>query len=256
MKKVHLIIPCLLFIALGCKKIETVETVTSADFIDPGLYGYLQANYDFNGDLVFQPEEIAAVKKLDLTKEDYIYNLKGIEKLTELEELNIDRLKIQTKDLVINNPRLKTLDCGYIGLTSLDVSQCTELESLACYENKLTTLDLDNNINLINLYCQDNQFNGIKLNNCINLEHLRIANNPLLSLDLSGNVMLKRLYFAIDKFWELDITNNPNLVYLEIDEPDPKSGTFTIYMTMEQEKLGLIGPNSPEGTFKYEIIIK
>ena len=256
MKKLYIILPCLLALMSGCKKTEPVGVVTSSDFIDPGFYGYMQANYDTNGDYVFQPEEIAAVKNLDLTKEDYIINLKGIEKFTELEKLNIDYLKIQTNDLVITNPKLKELSCGYVGLNNLDVLQCPDLEYLACYGNNFSILDVDNNVNLKDLYCQKNIIRSINLKNCKNLEHLRIADNPLTSLDLSGNPMLNRLYFSIDKFWELDISNNPKLDYIEIKEPLPTSGIFTIYLSEIQELPHLGGAFTPGATFDFDIIRK
>lgn len=257
MKNSYFILMILSFAFFGCKKTEPVPPVTAADFIDPLFFGYMQMNYDTNNDFVFQQEEIAAVKELDLAKENYIVNLKGLEKFTELELLRVKGLKLQTKNLKISNGKLKKLYCGEIGLTDLDVSDLTQLELLSCHENNLTILDLNNNPNLRNLYCQNNtSLNNINIRDCLKLTFLWVEGCPLNSLDLSNNPDLEEIYFTVDRFWELDITNNSNLKVAKIERPWPEYGTFKIYITQAQSEIfkNYADPESPY--FKVLYIVK
>ena len=59
---------------------------------------------------------------------------------------------------VSNNTQLTGLWCGYNNLTSLDVSKNTRLNELYCYSNQLTSLDVSKNTQLTNLYCWGNKF--------------------------------------------------------------------------------------------------
>lgn len=65
---------------------------------------------------------------------------------------------------------LSYLNCTDMGITSLDVSQQTELSDLRCHNNKLTSLDVSNNHALVTLACDNNQ-----------LSSLDVSKNPKLS---------------------------------------------------------------------------
>lgn len=80
--------------------------------------------------------------------------------------------------------------CGDSGLASLDVSQCSELETLEIRQGTLTTLDLSRNAKLNWLYCPE-----------LHLEQLDLSSNPLLTfLECSDNSLTA-----------LDATHNPSL---------------------------------------------
>ena len=70
---------------------------------------------------------------------------------------NNNSANITTLDLS-NNTQLTTLECNSNSLTTLDVSNNTKLVYLYCSSNKLTTLDVSNNTQLWWLYCHDNNF--------------------------------------------------------------------------------------------------
>lgn len=80
--------------------------------------------------------------------------------------------------------------CADNGLTSLDISHCSELETLEIRQGTLTTLDLSHNAMLNSLFCPE-----------LHLEQLDLSNNPLLTfLECSGNLLTA-----------LDATHNPSL---------------------------------------------
>ena len=63
-----------------------------------------------------------------------------------------------------NKPNLYEVNISYnYNLTTLDLSNCTNLYILNCYSNNLTTLDLSSCTNLYDLYCYDNQLNNLYL---------------------------------------------------------------------------------------------
>ena len=105
---------------------------------------------------------------------------------------------------------LKTLICNYNQLTSLDVSQNTELENLNCLNNQLTSLNVDGG-SLILLSCQNNQLTNLDVSQNIGLTNLYCDNNPLTNLDVSQNTALQLLYCTHQQLTNLDLSNNADL---------------------------------------------
>ena len=74
-------------------------------------------------------------------------------------------------------PRLKTLNVSSNSLTSLDLSNNSELEELSAYGNKLTELELSNNTKLRTLLVQSNNLTGLDLSNQTELSLIYVGNN-------------------------------------------------------------------------------
>ena len=109
--------------------------------------------YDTNKDSSLSDTEIAAVEEIDCYDKG-ISNLKGIEYFTALRSLN----------------------CGYNQLTSLDVSKNTALTDLHCGDNQLTALDVSKNISLTDLDCDKNQLTSLDVSNT-NMDDLDCDDN-------------------------------------------------------------------------------
>ena len=88
---------------------------------------------------------------------------------------------------------LGTLYCTNNQLTTLDVSNNTDLTWLVCHTNQLTTLDVSNNTALTLLNCEDNQLTTLDVSNTA-LTSLTCSNNLLTTLDVSNNTALTWLY--------------------------------------------------------------
>ena len=100
---------------------------------------------------------------------------------------------------------LTSLYCQVNGLTTLDVTNSTNLSLLYCQQNNLTSLDVSNNPLLTNLQCGDNQLTTLDVSNSTNLTTLYCQQNNLTSLTLGTGIDLNNLtLIAID--------NDPNLV--------------------------------------------
>ena len=81
-----------------------------------------------------------------------------------LKFLSCINCKLTTLD-VSNCPDLEELDCcANDKLTTLDISNCPDLEELDCSDCNLTTLDISQNTALTRLICDGNQFSESELN--------------------------------------------------------------------------------------------
>jgi hypothetical protein len=96
-------------------------------------------------------------------------------------------------------------------LTSLDVSENTELSVLHCEENQLFSLDLSTNTALSELHCQEaeNQLTTLDVSNNTALEYLDISSMPTLE-----KVCVWTTPFPTEGV-EVDTSGSPN-VYFEV----------------------------------------
>ncbi|MBQ9576450.1 MAG: leucine-rich repeat domain-containing protein [Muribaculaceae bacterium] len=133
-----------------------------------------------------------------------ISNMKGIEKLIYLKELRCWSNSFTSLNLN-SNTALTYLDCAPNSqLTSLDIDNCTNLETLTCYNTGITSLFLNNLSNLKSLSCYSTkltdlwvfnkpQLTSIDCHNCTSLTELNCISNALTTLNVTGNTALTYL---------------------------------------------------------------
>ncbi|MEQ9219471.1 MAG: Ig-like domain-containing protein [Cyclobacteriaceae bacterium] len=189
---------------------------------------------DTNDDDILQYDEIVAFNdtlhlpyKLitDLTGLEYFVNLVGLEvnnnsineidvsALTSLKHLNISSLfsgGISSMDLS-NNTQLESLIMTGCGLNTLDVSDLTNLKHLECNYMGLTTVDLSSNTNLEYLEIENNDLTTLDLSNNVNLKTLLARVNPFSTVDLGSNIMLEELDLQASGITSLDLSSNTNI---------------------------------------------
>ncbi len=113
---------------------------------------------------------------------------------------------------VTRNSELQSLDCSYNQLTSLDVTRNSELQSLDCSYNQLTSLDVSQNSTLQRLSCFDNQLTSLDVSRNLALEYLACSRNQLTSLDVTQNPLLVQLYcYDNMRIVDLDVDNGLEL---------------------------------------------
>lgn len=103
-------------------------------------------------------------------------------------------------------PNLSYLDCSENNLSSLDVSDNTNLVMLLCYQNKLNSLDVTQNLALITLNCNHNNLTSLDVSQNTALTNLKCYNNNLTSLNVSKNDNLETLYCYDNQLTNLDVT--------------------------------------------------
>lgn len=154
------------------------------------------------------------------TYTDNIVSLGGIEYFTNISVLYCKGLWSAqqygglTELDVSHNTKLESLDCSSNHIASIDVSGCTELTVLSCHFNQLTKIDVSNNKKLIGLDINQNNLTRLDVSQNKYLTHLSCENNQIGSLDVSVNTDLVRLIIDGNMLTEIDISHNPLLTHL------------------------------------------
>ena len=135
---------------------------------------------------------------------------------TNLTSLNVD-----------NCTNLETLVCYSTGITSLNLGNLSKLKYLRCYDTKLTSLSVFgksqltqvlafNNPNLTTASISNNSaLAELNITRCPAMTSLYCYSNALTSLDLSGNTALTTLNCYSNKLNSLDVSALTNLTRLE-----------------------------------------
>ena len=189
--------------------------IDETNFPDEGFRQYVKDKFDINKDDTLSADEIAEAKEISVEGKP-ITSFKGIEYFTALTNLECSRTKLTSLD-TSHNKKLGYLRCNYIpDLTTLNVSQNTELKVLYCNDNALADLNLTNNSALEKLECGDNELTTLDLSKNTELKYFGCFNSKLSSLDLTNNTNLEELHFAGNNVSTLDVSNNTNLKKLRV----------------------------------------
>ena len=139
-------------------------------------------------------------------------------KISEIQHLKIDNLKIEDLKGIEDFGSLKTLNCSNNRIKELNIGENTSLIKLECNGNQLTSLDVSNNTALTYLSCNDNLLTEIDVSSNTFLKSLYCANNQLSSLDVIKNTSLKYFSFNSNQLTEIDVSENTSLVLLYCDD--------------------------------------
>ncbi|MGB3607759.1 T9SS type A sorting domain-containing protein [Psychroserpens sp.] len=172
----------------------------------------IDLNIDTDGIINGQMVEFDAlgVESLDVSNQN-ISDLTGIEFFEDLEDLVAFNNSISTIDLT-QNTQLETLILAINNLSAIDISNNPQLISLSLNENDLTSLDISNNLNLLQLFANDNDLNTLDVSLLSNLENLGVFGNDLIALDLSQNSNLTTLFCNDNNLLSLNVQNGNNII--------------------------------------------
>ena len=224
MKNKLLFLVCLLTIALSQAQIVNIPDANfkaklleadTTNFIAKDLSGDF-FKIDANNDGEIHEDEALEVAYLDLSFSDII-DLEGIDYFINLKTLNCDYNNLVTLDLSANI-NLEFIDCIYNSLTELNLENNINLKGLSCDHNNLAALNIDNNSVLEILSCNVNDLTSLSLGIKDNLGLLYCHFNNLTSLNLDGVVNLSNLDCRSNEISTLDVIQNPNLYYLDCTE--------------------------------------
>jgi Leucine-rich repeat (LRR) protein len=102
-------------------------------------------------------------------------------------------------------------------LTSIDLSNNTDITYLNLHDNELLTLDLSNNLQLDTLFCHVNHIQSLDLSNNLELQFVFCNANEISELDVSNLVNLKTLYCEDNQLTDLNLSDNTSLLFLSIN---------------------------------------
>lgn len=164
-----------------CRNIMALDVVmiNSTNFPDANFRNYLLSLYP---DGYLTQYDIANMTSLNVSNKG-ISNMKGIEYFTALKELRCWANSFTSLNLN-SNTELTYLDCApNSSLTSLNVSNCSKLQTVYCYSTALTGLTITGKSNLTRLDCH----------NCTSLKYIYCYNDNLTTLNVTGCTALERL---------------------------------------------------------------
>jgi Leucine-rich repeat (LRR) protein len=157
--------------------------------------GISNVKIDTNNDGEIQVSEALLIKGLFFNAEN-MASLSGIEAFSNLLFLSCNGNSSG------NNNNL---------LTSLNVSNLTNLEYLYCNDNKLNNLNITGLVNLKRLECGQNYLTTLNLTGLINLEQLQCSFNQITSLNFAGLTNLKSISCSSNPLNNLDVSSIINL---------------------------------------------
>lgn len=180
------------------------------------------------GDKKLSADEIANAKRLNIDwvsggAQSDVYDFKGIEYLTALEELHFigtpgDSLKTVKLD-VNKNTQLKKLDGTWAALKHLDLSHNTKLEELTVNGSGLEgELDLSHNTNLKNVQCFNTHLAAVSLPKTSTLTNVNVSNTKIRQLDVAGLSNLETLNVSQCALVALDVSSCTNLKQLYVQK--------------------------------------
>jgi len=164
-----------------CRNIMALDVVmiNSTNFPDANFRNYLLSLYP---DGYLTQYDIANMTSLNVSNKG-ISNMKGIEYFTALKELRCWANSFTSLNLN-SNTELTYLDCApNSSLTTLNVSNCSKLQTVYCYSTALTGLTITGKSNLTRLDCH----------NCTSLKYIYCYNDNLTTLNVTGCTALERL---------------------------------------------------------------
>ena len=183
---------------------------------DANFKAYLVREFDIDSDGEISYEEAEAVEEINISASlSRIESLAGIEYFTSLKSLDCSYNRIESLDLS-NNTALTSVNASNNYLTSLDVTGCRSLVSLDCSSNDLPALDVSTLISLETLDCSDNKLAGLNVSKNTALKSLDCGSNSLNVLNLRENRQLTDLNTENNALSVLDITTCTELQTLDI----------------------------------------
>lgn len=159
---------------------------------------------------------IEVVTTLDISNES-ITDLTGIEGFTALVSLNCEDNSLSSLD-VSQNTNLQTLIFDNNNVSSLTLGANTNLDSIEGRYNQLAAIDLSQNTNLTFINLRDNLFTTVDVSQNTLLETINLRGCVnLTSLDLTNNSSLEQLYLQDCILTTLDVSQNTLLEVIALE---------------------------------------
>lgn len=160
--------------------------INAVNFPDEGFREYVSRNFDNNGAGFLRQKEINKVQSINVSFNDKITNLKGIEFFCGLKRLVCCGTKIKNLD-ISKNAFLYYLDCSGTEIEDLDISKNTRLIYLHCNHTGIENLDITNNTSLLSLSCGDTKIKKLDIAHKSRLIYLLCNDMKFKELDVDSS---------------------------------------------------------------------
>ena len=238
MKKISILITIIgITCAMNIQKVKAAPANTAFDddaFYKCVVYSYVlatqgvQEEIDYNQNLSDDQLQNIDFLTCNYSENTPITSLKGLEKLTNLTRIWLERKnKISTIDLS-HVPNLTSLRLTSDSLNTIDLSYTPKLTNLALNDGDLSTIDLSHTPQLKSLDLNGTTLGTINLDNLINLTSLYLDYTKLSTIDLSH--LSNLTYLSLD---------GSNKKLQELSIRSPKMNTLDLRENQDLEKLDL-----------------
>ena len=182
--------------ALALPKTEASSTARFAEQVRTAPQGYDEHDYNALVNFLEQTDEDGVKNGFKLSQN---YNISDPATWTGCDWTSLNGIKF-----------INTINMTWMGVVgTLDLSQCLHLERLECRFVHLTALNVTQCPNLELVYCDNNEsLAALDVTQCPNLILLQCHNNSLATLDVTQCPNLGILYCYNNRLTVLDLTNN------------------------------------------------
>lgn len=149
--------------------------------------------------------------KINLTLQGANITLTGLEGTVVYDEESSYTVTAQT--FTIEGDLIQVY-CYACNISSIDLSECPNLQGLGCQGNQLTSLDLSACKSLSMLFCESNPLKRLDVSSCPELGRLNCVQCDLEELILTGCSKLFEISCYQNKLTELDLTDLKGLIWL------------------------------------------
>lgn len=147
--------------------------IDSTNFPDDGFRGYVSENFDTDKDGSLGESEANDVTEISCGGTG-VSTLKGVEYFVNLTHLYVGGNNLSSLD-VSNNTQLTELNVTWSNLSSLDVSHNAQLAELWADSNQLSSLDVSDNAQLTTLNVGDNDLSSLDVSHSAQLDSDQLA---------------------------------------------------------------------------------
>ncbi|WP_035672315.1 T9SS type A sorting domain-containing protein [Flavobacterium sp. 83] len=138
-----------------------------------------------------------------------------VEEASQVSLLNLVNYSILNLEGILNFKNIKSLDCYYNSLSSINLDGLIHLESLDLSTNYIKSLDVSSLKNLKNLNLHQNELELLNVSGLPNLLWLDCGRSKLASLDVSSSTNLEQLICSENQISELNISGLSKLRFLD-----------------------------------------
>lgn len=196
--------------------ITFLSSIANAQIVivpDANFRAALIYKYDFNHDNQIQNAEIDTVHTLNIISMS-ISDLTGIEAFIGLVDLWCQNNQL-TSINVTQNTQLYRLTCSGNFLSIVNTSMNPSLQFFDAPNNHLTSLDFSANPALVSIICSQNYLTTLDFRMNPSLQAIDAGGNQITSIDINNNTALTFLRIWQNNLLSLDLRNNPALNYVQ-----------------------------------------
>lgn len=184
---------------------------------DKDISAYFEGNFalalKYNG-LIADNNKITYGEVKNITEFDvpalYVKDIEtaeGLEFLVNLESLDLGGAKNLTSLNVSTLTKLKELKATKGKLTHVDLTNCSDLESVIMDDNKLESVVFGQHPNLARISMSKNKLKEFNASSLPGLVYLDLSENELESINLTGCKLIETLWLEYNKLKSIDVSS-------------------------------------------------